>query len=175
MWPEDAFAALFLTHPGPTARGDCWYRITTPGAASGSCFANDVLPVHASAASVASMVLRGLGDRAVLCHVAPLPVREGGAGRDPAQGALQAWGGGCELLVSVQVCRWRRSGCCVLGTTCAGTTCATCATCATSQLNPATALRVLDVGPEADDKAAVKEFRAFWGDKAELRRFKVRC
>lgn len=35
-------------------------------------------------------------------------------------------------------------------------------------------MRVLDVGPEADDKAAVQAFRAFWGDKAELRRFKVR-
>ena len=29
------------------------------------------------------------------------------------------------------------------------------------------------MGPEADDKAAVQAFRAFWGDKAELRRFKV--
>lgn len=34
-------------------------------------------------------------------------------------------------------------------------------------------MRVLDMGPDAEDKAAVKHFRQFWGDKAELRRFKV--
>ncbi|CAN0861852.1 Nucleolar protein 6 [Linum grandiflorum] len=34
------------------------------------------------------------------------------------------------------------------------------------------AFRVLDIGPNADDKDAALKFRKFWGEKAELRRFK---
>lgn len=33
------------------------------------------------------------------------------------------------------------------------------------------ALRGLDLGPPADSGEAARAFRAFWGDKAELRRF----
>ncbi|CAA7387761.1 unnamed protein product [Spirodela intermedia] len=32
--------------------------------------------------------------------------------------------------------------------------------------------RVVDIGPNADDKAEAAKFREFWGEKAELRRFK---
>lgn len=39
-------------------------------------------------------------------------------------------------------------------------------------LDPTLALRLVDVGPPADDAAAAAKFRAFWGDAAELRRFK---
>jgi hypothetical protein len=39
-------------------------------------------------------------------------------------------------------------------------------------LDPAHAARIVDRGPAADDAAAAAAFRAFWGDKAELRRFK---
>nr|XP_022330549.1 nucleolar protein 6-like isoform X1 [Crassostrea virginica] len=39
------------------------------------------------------------------------------------------------------------------------------------QLNPESAFSVLDKGPPADSPEA-KEFREFWGDKSELRRFK---
>ncbi|RMZ89054.1 hypothetical protein DV736_g3698, partial [Chaetothyriales sp. CBS 134916] len=39
-------------------------------------------------------------------------------------------------------------------------------------LNPETASRLVDHGPSADDQEASKEFRAFWGEKAELRRFR---
>ena len=35
-------------------------------------------------------------------------------------------------------------------------------------------LRAVDLGPSADDADAVKAFRAFWGEKSELRRFPVR-
>uniref|UniRef100_A0A2P2LWG0 Uncharacterized protein MANES_02G094400 n=1 Tax=Rhizophora mucronata TaxID=61149 RepID=A0A2P2LWG0_RHIMU len=34
------------------------------------------------------------------------------------------------------------------------------------------ALRVVDVGPDAENKEEAVKFRAFWGEKAELRRFK---
>ena len=39
-------------------------------------------------------------------------------------------------------------------------------------VNPATAGRTVDHGPSADDKSAAESFREFWGEKAELRRFK---
>ncbi|RMD41024.1 hypothetical protein DV735_g4135, partial [Chaetothyriales sp. CBS 134920] len=39
-------------------------------------------------------------------------------------------------------------------------------------LNPEVASRLVDHGPSADDQEASREFRAFWGDKAELRRFR---
>ncbi|RMZ82306.1 hypothetical protein DV738_g1814, partial [Chaetothyriales sp. CBS 135597] len=39
-------------------------------------------------------------------------------------------------------------------------------------LNPEVASRLVDHGPSADDQEASKEFRAFWGEKAELRRFR---
>ncbi|KAI8075247.1 Nrap protein [Gongronella butleri] len=39
-------------------------------------------------------------------------------------------------------------------------------------LNPETCHRLVDQGPDAQDKAACAVFDAFWGDKAELRRFK---
>ncbi|KAF2155352.1 Nrap protein, partial [Myriangium duriaei CBS 260.36] len=40
------------------------------------------------------------------------------------------------------------------------------------RLNPANASRTVDHGPSAEDKVAAAEFRKFWGDRAELRRFK---
>jgi U3 small nucleolar RNA-associated protein 22 len=39
-------------------------------------------------------------------------------------------------------------------------------------LNPENAPRLVDHGPSADDEAACEEFRSFWGEKSELRRFK---
>lgn len=39
-------------------------------------------------------------------------------------------------------------------------------------LNPSEASRLVDHGPPASDEEACAEFRAFWGPKAELRRFK---
>lgn len=41
-----------------------------------------------------------------------------------------------------------------------------------SLVNLDTALRMADVGPSADNKEEAKKFRAFWGERAELRRFK---
>jgi len=41
-------------------------------------------------------------------------------------------------------------------------------------LDAAAAGRPVDMGPAAEDAAAASDFRAFWGDKAELRRFPVR-
>ena len=38
-------------------------------------------------------------------------------------------------------------------------------------LNPHTAYRIIDQGPSAEQKADAASFRAFWGEKAELRRF----
>jgi U3 small nucleolar RNA-associated protein 22 len=39
------------------------------------------------------------------------------------------------------------------------------------QVDPAAALRAVDTGPSADQAAAAAAFRAFWGERAELRRF----
>ncbi|WEW60372.1 U3 snoRNP protein [Emydomyces testavorans] len=39
-------------------------------------------------------------------------------------------------------------------------------------INPDNGHRIVDHGPLADDKEAALAFRSFWGDKAELRRFK---
>lgn len=39
-------------------------------------------------------------------------------------------------------------------------------------MNPEEASRAVDRGPSADDKVAAAAFRKFWGEKAELRRFK---
>ena len=39
-------------------------------------------------------------------------------------------------------------------------------------LDPDNASRLVDLGPSSDDDALAKDFRAFWGDRAELRRFK---
>ena len=39
------------------------------------------------------------------------------------------------------------------------------------QVEPTAALRTLDMGPSADKADAARAFRAFWGEKAELRRF----
>ena len=40
------------------------------------------------------------------------------------------------------------------------------------QLNPENGLKVIDIGPPTDNEAEAKTFRAFWGEKSELRRFK---
>lgn len=37
---------------------------------------------------------------------------------------------------------------------------------------PEVAFRMADIGPSADNKAEARKFRAFWGEKSELRRFK---
>ena len=39
-------------------------------------------------------------------------------------------------------------------------------------VNPANASRAVDHGPSAENKKAAEDFRKFWGEKAELRRFK---
>eukprot|EP00227_Mantoniella_beaufortii_P013523 CAMPEP_0197574888 /NCGR_PEP_ID=MMETSP1326-20131121/474_1 /TAXON_ID=1155430 /ORGANISM="Genus nov. species nov., Strain RCC2288" /LENGTH=1092 /DNA_ID=CAMNT_0043137551 /DNA_START=191 /DNA_END=3466 /DNA_ORIENTATION=+ len=39
-------------------------------------------------------------------------------------------------------------------------------------LDPENAFRLVDLGPSSDDEKLAKQFRAFWGDRAELRRFK---
>lgn len=39
-------------------------------------------------------------------------------------------------------------------------------------INPENISRTVDRGPSAEDKSAAAQFRLFWGDKAELRRFK---
>jgi U3 small nucleolar RNA-associated protein 22 len=39
-------------------------------------------------------------------------------------------------------------------------------------LDPAQSLRLVDQGPSAEDEEACADFRAFWGRKSELRRFK---
>ncbi|KAN0064992.1 U3 snoRNP protein [Thecaphora frezii] len=39
-------------------------------------------------------------------------------------------------------------------------------------LDPEQAWRMVEHGPRSEDKAAADEFRAFWGERAELRRFK---
>lgn len=39
------------------------------------------------------------------------------------------------------------------------------------QVDPTAALRAVDIGPPADQAAAAAEFRQFWGDRSELRRF----
>ena len=44
--------------------------------------------------------------------------------------------------------------------------------CISLLLNPDHARRVIDLGPQAEDSEACQVFRAFWGEKAELRRFK---
>ncbi|CAL1360812.1 unnamed protein product [Linum trigynum] len=40
-----------------------------------------------------------------------------------------------------------------------------------SMSTPEKAFRVVDIGPDAEDRDAVLKFRKFWGEKAELRRF----
>lgn len=40
-----------------------------------------------------------------------------------------------------------------------------------ARLDPTAALRLVDVGPPADDAKAADKFRALWGDKSELHRF----
>lgn len=37
-------------------------------------------------------------------------------------------------------------------------------------VDPVAVLRLVDVGPAADDAAAAGKFRKLWGDKSELRR-----
>ena len=41
------------------------------------------------------------------------------------------------------------------------------------QVDPTAVLRAVDMGPAAEDPGAA-DFRAFWGDRAELRRFQAR-
>ena len=43
-----------------------------------------------------------------------------------------------------------------------------------AQLDTGEALRAVDMGPPAESPKAAA-FREFWGDRAELRRYKVRC
>ncbi len=43
-----------------------------------------------------------------------------------------------------------------------------------AQVDAAAVLRAVDMGPAAEDPAAA-EFRAFWGERAELRRFQARA
>jgi U3 small nucleolar RNA-associated protein 22 len=40
-----------------------------------------------------------------------------------------------------------------------------------ARIDPTSALRAVDIGPAADSGAPATQFRAFWGEKSELRRF----
>ena len=39
-------------------------------------------------------------------------------------------------------------------------------------VEPTKATKMVEIGPAADDLAQAEKFREFWGDKAEIRRFK---
>jgi U3 small nucleolar RNA-associated protein 22 len=39
-------------------------------------------------------------------------------------------------------------------------------------IDPTKAVKMVEIGPAADDQVQAEQFREFWGDKAEIRRFK---
>ncbi len=227
MWPEDAFAALFLHTPLATSRGDCWVHIThaagadaagahaaaggaltttqeentaahektrkkrgkegniksrkdkaartpttapTQTASSSSCamsyVTHDTPPALAAAQRITSLLSQALGDRVVLCHITPLPpttpvhppstpkktnppMEHSSASSSPTNANVDPAEGAPRP--------WDLP----------------CHFLVSIQLNPSAAMRVLDMGPEATDTTGVGQFRAFWGTRAELRRFKV--
>jgi U3 small nucleolar RNA-associated protein 22 len=141
-----ADAAMMDAAP-PVARHDLHIRIALhasdkPGSVGdGSLSSSDVVPLRALEAAAEATLSRALGTRARRVRV--LPRRLGGAA-------------------------WYASG---AADASAPSSLEAHALIALASLDPEHAPRLVDLGPSAEDKLAAASFRAFWGDKAELRRF----
>lgn len=138
----DAFDAAFLARHSLAPLADAWYKIEVPGEAEpAGALARDLPPWVQTDRKVAEVAAKALGARATLVRV----LRRGAAAV-PAGKRLRAKSG--------KVFAPERSYALLA-----------------ARLDPTAALRGVDIGPSADSGAPAAAFRAFWGEKSELRRF----
>jgi U3 small nucleolar RNA-associated protein 22 len=140
--------AAFLAHAPPVYRHDLHVLVPlAPRKASqdggdGALAASDALPLRAEEAAAEAALTKALGSRARRVRVVARPL-----------GGASWWASGAGA--------WPADGVDGDGDQLLLLAC----------LDPEQAARLVDLGPSAEDKAAASAFRAFWGAKAELRRF----
>jgi U3 small nucleolar RNA-associated protein 22 len=155
--PADAFSHLFMRFVGPLRRYDAflslsysaWEPASCPGAGShlGDALCDTTMD-RAMADRVTAILSRALSDRVkAIRPMLPQDCRYKGVSQpdivivDGTKWAITDDPPPAPLLI-VGLC-----------------------------LNPSSAGRIVDRGPSADDSAAAADFRGFWGDRSELRRF----
>lgn len=141
--PDLAFASLFLTSHTAADLFDYHWRVRGPMTTSerGKSGMAELQSFRAQEREVEALLTRALGDRARLVRALPRQVAV--AGRGGGKGAAVL---GAAQPASDEI--W-------VG----------------ALMDPAQAQRLVDIGPAADDRKAAARFRAFWGDRSELRRF----
>lgn len=141
----DAFDAVFLARHSLASLYDVWYKVTVPEEQSHStgstAYASDLPCWIQNDRKAAEVATKALGDRATLVRVI---YRSAAATKDVAKKLKK---GGTAFVPGRQYA--------LVG----------------ARVNPTVALRGVDIGPAADSGPAAAQFRTFWGEKSELRRF----
>jgi len=140
----DTFDAVFLTQHGLGELYDLWYRVKVPENIAAELFDQDVTSWQEMDRRVAEVAEKALGTRATLVrtyHRATAAPEAAGAVKKAYKKSGAA---GAPVRKEVLLA---------------------------ARLDPTAALRSVDIGPPADSGAPAAEFRAFWGEKSELRRF----
>ena len=153
-----AFEQVFLVSMYPAVRFDVHMHITLSRdetAVSGSCD-NDMVSWRAHEAQVNDVATKALGNRAKLIRVQHQPFVNGSDIRPsvddmPTGSTKKRKSSDAKPNVENEDLRKVWIG---------------------IVLDPENASRLVDIGPSSDDDKLAKDFRAFWGDRAELRRFK---
>ena len=160
----DAFDAVFLIHHPLASLYDAWYRVMVPEEhvrSTGSAMYDSDYPYwNEMDKKAAEIGKKALGSRASLVRVIHRGAKAVEVVEDSSKKATttkkskkkkgnSSGGGGGGVGFSLE------RPFILLG----------------ARLDPTVALRGVDIGPAADSGPAAAQFRTFWGDKSELRRF----
>lgn len=141
----DAFDAVFLARHSLASLYDVWYKVSVPGeqshSAGSTMYASDVTCWTQNDRKSAEISAKALGDRATLVRVIY-------RGAVPTKDVAKKLKKGGSAFVPGRYYA-------LVG----------------ARLDPTVALRGVDIGPAADSGLAAAQFRSFWGDRSELRRF----
>ena len=141
----DAFDAVFLARHSLVSLYDAWYKVTVPDEESQSmgsiAYASDVPCWTQNDRKAAEIAVKALGDRATLVRVI---YRSAVPTKEISKKIKK--GGSAFIPVRPYALLAIR-------------------------IDPTIALRGVDIGPAADSGPSAAQFRSFWGQKSELRRF----
>eukprot|EP00798_Chlamydomonas_sp_ICE-L_P031575 gene31575-6769_t len=153
--PEEAFHQAFMARSTPATTFDYCWRVRLPDASAAGqdaeeapcSICKDRVIWRDQEAQVEAMIKQALSDRSKLVRVVRRQLAPGQSLSDLSIGLpkLEHMAEGGET----------DGGPVLVG----------------ANVEPTNALRLVDIGPAADDTRAAAKFRAFWGDRSELRRF----
>jgi U3 small nucleolar RNA-associated protein 22 len=163
--PLETFGALLCTPRYADGIYDYVWHVTLPQQDSGEGLEGDVSKRRTEELRVEGLVRTALGDRASLVRALPRAMAYSSSSSSREQiAAAEAAGGGPRK-------KQKRGAGPTAGDALGDVAPKRQSIFIGAFVDPQNALRLVDVGPAANDTAAAEKFRGVWGDKSELRRF----